>query len=158
MIGYPYPYPFPNYSLERGWYSGLAQAEIAMALIRYYSINKDDNIYALIQGIIDFMLLPTESGGLKTVIPEGYIWIEEYPSTPSSYVLNGFITIIFCIYEYSTLINQNEYYKGIYEECLISLKNSLHFYMENNWLKYDRYSKRINYCNFHMLVFSSNKS
>lgn len=153
MIAYPYHFPFRTYSLKEGWYSGLAQAEIAMALIRYFSLFKDQKIESLIHSIVNFMLYPVEKGGLSTTTPEGGFWIEEYPSLPGSYVLNGFITIIFSLYEYLENFNNSDSIINTYHSCLTSLKNSLKFYIDanHNWLFYDRYLNRKVYCNFNYM-------
>jgi len=150
MAAYSYDFPFPLYSLKKGWHSGLAQAEVSMALMRYCYLYKDEKIIELIDSIVQFMLLPIEKGGLKSISPEGGLWIEEYPSCPNSYVLNGFLTIIICLFEYVNNINRNAEIVKLYNDCLSSLKVSVNYYIEKDWLLYHRYKNRV-YCSIHYM-------
>lgn len=40
-----------------------------------------------------------DTGGVRTYFPGGFVWYEEYPTTPSLFVLNGFIYSLLGLYD-----------------------------------------------------------
>jgi len=139
MAAYPYPFPWSNYQLDAGWYSGLAQALVISVLIRAYVLTQDPALLVHIKKVYRFMIMPVTDGGLLRYTPEGNVWIEEYPTAVPSLVLNGFVTIVFSLYEYSSLFADDADAARLYRNSLRSIKESLQYYDTGSWLKYDRY-------------------
>jgi hypothetical protein len=140
--GAAYEYHFPwSYGLKPGWRSGLAQGQAISALIRYYYETNDSSVLPLIKQLKNYMLLPTGRGGLVDVSPEGGIWIEEFPSDPPSFVLNGFISAAFGLYEYTKLFPQDKTAKDVFARAIASIKTSLPYYDTGNWTYLDRSSR-----------------
>jgi hypothetical protein len=137
--GAAYEYNFPwNYGLKPGWRSGLAQGQAVSALIRYYYETGDDSVLPLINQLKKYMLLPTVQGGVVDSSPEGGMWIEEFPSNPPSFVLNGFISATFGLYEFTKLFPQDEVAKDELRRAIDSIKNSLPHYDTGGWMYLDR--------------------
>ena len=136
---YAYHFPWAGYGLAADWRSGLAQGQAISALIRYYRYIGDPDVLSLICKLKTFMLLPEDKGGVVATSPEGMPWIEEYPSTPPSYVMNGFISAIFGLYEYCQLFPEDEDARGQLSQMLQSVKLSLPAYDTGDWALLDRY-------------------
>jgi len=83
-----------------GWRSGLTNAWAALAFLYYgqfsASIDPEESSRFLeyAKQAISHIFVPIRRGGAETVLQNGDIWYEEYPSEPRSHVLNGFIFIL----------------------------------------------------------------
>uniref|UniRef100_A0A8C4X0H4 heparosan-N-sulfate-glucuronate 5-epimerase n=1 Tax=Eptatretus burgeri TaxID=7764 RepID=A0A8C4X0H4_EPTBU len=87
--------------LEPGWYSAMAQGQAMSVLVRAYRLWHDERyLKAAIRGATPFNV-PSKNGGVKAVFMGHYDWYEEYPTTPSSFVLNGFIYALIGLYDLS---------------------------------------------------------
>src|SRR5262245_17862135 len=139
FAAYSYDFPF-SYGLVPGWHSGLAQGQAISALIRYYYDTGDHTVVSLIRDLARFMLLPKSSGGLTVSSPEGGLWIEEFPSSPPSYVLNGFISATFGLYEFTRLFPDDEAARAALNLAIASIKRSVAAYDTGAWAALDRHS------------------
>jgi heparosan-N-sulfate-glucuronate 5-epimerase len=142
LIGYPLNFKFPTYKLKPPWYSGMAQGHIISVLARAYYLTGDKSLLPMIRKIKNFMMIPASAGGTATRTPEGYIWIELYPSQKPSYVLNGFLFAVFGLYDYINLFPEDLKAREEYRQCLSSIRYSIKFYDTGDWALYDRYSGR----------------
>ncbi|KAG8574909.1 hypothetical protein GDO81_009384 [Engystomops pustulosus] len=86
-------------ALEPGWYSAMAQGQAISTLVRAYLLTKEQ-VYldSALKATTPFKL-PSEKHGVKAVFMNRYDWYEEYPTTPSSFVLNGFIYALLGLYD-----------------------------------------------------------
>jgi heparosan-N-sulfate-glucuronate 5-epimerase len=89
-----------RYKLPKNWVSAMAQGECLSFYLRMFQILNDDTILQKCHLIFNAMMVPVSENGVKTIDENGFHWLEEYPSTPASYVLNGFIYAIFGIQDY----------------------------------------------------------
>ncbi|XP_012690193.1 D-glucuronyl C5-epimerase B [Clupea harengus] len=78
-------------ALEPGWYSAMAQGQAMSTLVRAYLLTKDEVYLKGALRATGPYRMPSEQHGVKAVFMNKYDWYEEYPTTPSSFVLNGFI-------------------------------------------------------------------
>lgn len=86
-------------SLEPGWYSAMAQGQAISTLVRAYLLTKDDTYLKSALRATGPFKLPSEQHGVKAVFMNKYDWYEEYPTIPSSFVLNGFIYSLIGLYD-----------------------------------------------------------
>ncbi|XP_036819702.1 D-glucuronyl C5-epimerase B-like [Oncorhynchus mykiss] len=77
--------------LEPGWYSAMAQGQAMSTLVRAYLLTKDQTYLNAALRATGPYKLHSEQHGVKAVFMNKYDWYEEYPTTPGSFVLNGFI-------------------------------------------------------------------
>ena len=134
-----YEYHFPwSYGLKPGWRSALAQAQAISALIRYHYDTHDNSVLPLIRRLKNLMMLPVDRGGAAAISPEGGLWLEEFTTTPPSYVLNGFISAFFGLYEFSRLFPKDTDARRDVERAISSLKASLPEYDSGDWTFLDR--------------------
>lgn len=134
-----YEYKFEwSHGLKPGWRSGLAQGQAISALIRYFYETKDTSVLPLIKRLKNYMLLPIEKGGVSAKSPEGLLWIEEFPTQPVSFVLNGFISSTFGLYEYVKLFPKDSLAAAQYQEAIASIKAAIPHYDAGDWTYLDR--------------------
>ncbi|MBN3318770.1 GLCE epimerase, partial [Atractosteus spatula] len=86
-------------SLEPGWYSAMAQGQAMSTLVRAYLLTKDPTYLNAALRATGPYKLPSEQHGVKAVFMSKHDWYEEYPTTPSSFVLNGFIYSLIGLYD-----------------------------------------------------------
>jgi heparosan-N-sulfate-glucuronate 5-epimerase len=135
---YEYDFAWPGYGLAPGWRSGLAQGLAISALIRYYRDTGARRVLPLITKLKAYMLKPAAEGGLAVISPEGGLWIEEFPSDPPSFVLNGFVSAVFALYEYTRLFPKDQTARRQLDDALASLRSSLPAYDTGDWALLDR--------------------
>ena len=85
--------------LPPGWYSAMAQGQAMSLLVRAF-LSSDNKKY--LRAAVDAMKLfeiSSEQGGVLAKFANTYEWYEEYPTTPSSFVLNGFIYSLLGLYD-----------------------------------------------------------
>ena len=69
--------------------------------------------------------LPSNKGGVRAVFMEKYPWYEEYPVTPSLFVLNGFLYSLIGLYDFKTLIEDEFFHnRNISQAILESFKDT----------------------------------
>jgi len=120
------PYTF-DYALHAGneyevmiapWYSGFAQGIALSFFSRAYETTNDP----LMKGIADslfntFLMMDTQNDIWTCYIDSlEYYWIEEYPFSPKTHVINGFLAAIFGLYDYYIISND--------ERCKILIQAS----------------------------------
>ena len=138
-----YPYLFSYYELLATWYSGLAQGQIVSVLVRAYILTNNSKYLNFAINIINFMLLPVERGGVLTYTPEGFPWIEEYPTNPQSLVWNGFVFAVMGLIDFNK-VAPSEILTQYIDSFIYSLKNTVDFYDTGSSLLYGR-KVRYNY-------------
>ena len=91
-------------TLPPGWISAMGQGQAMSLLARaYFTFGTQAYVKALSQAIKPFTVSST-NGGVRAVFMEKYVWYEEYPTIPSSFVLNGFIFSLIGLYDYKALL------------------------------------------------------
>lgn len=143
-----YNFYFPSYDLKPPFISGMAQGQGLSVLLRAYQITEDKSFLHAAHLVFNTFGVDTESGGCTVYDAEGNIWFEEYPSSPPSYVLNGYVFALFGIYDYLMATNSKVAF-SLWEKGITSLKNTLHLYDTHYWSKYDRYPGRVAAVNYH---------
>jgi hypothetical protein len=132
-----YPYQFPYRTLPAGWYSGMAQGHVVSVLVRAFILTNDDYYLDFAKKVINFMFIPVEQGGVFTHTPEGYEWIEEYPTTPPSFVWNGFVFALMGLIDYNKICPSEELSLHI-DRFITAIKNTIDIYDTGSQLLYGR--------------------
>ena len=84
----------------------------------------------------------SSENGVRTFFMDKFVWFEEYPTTPSSYVLNGFIYSLVGLYDLSQTCSKaasTECSKslGLFNSGIESLKQLLPFFDTGSGTIYD---------------------
>jgi hypothetical protein len=145
MIAFPYLFPFN--SLQPPWYSGLAQGQVLSVLVRAFILTEDVYYLDFAEKVTAFMFLPTNKswigggGGVFTYTPEGFEWIEEYPTVPASYVWNGFVFAVMGLIDYNKLHPTSKNTEHI-RQFILSIKGTINIYDRGYKLLYDRFNTK----------------
>lgn len=131
-----YQFDFPAFGLKAPWQAGITQALAASLFLRAHLLRPDQGYDKLGKGCLAIMLAPKEQGGLQCRTPEGYPWIEEFPSPEPSLVLNGFIFCMITTLEYAQF-TKAPLYKDHAAQLLESLMHSLHHYQYGKYLRHN---------------------
>ena len=149
---YRYDTEVPAYDLKAGFYAGIAQAAIASVFTRAYHLTQDAAWKMAAEQTIIAFFIPITEGGVFTKTPEGYDWVEEYPSlTRRSYVLNGFIFCLVALHEYTQLCQDTVFIKDL-DVLEKSLFYTLHEYTFGKYVKYGRHMYIFQNIEYHGLM------
>ncbi|NWZ43272.1 GLCE epimerase, partial [Brachypodius atriceps] len=126
-------------SLEPGWYSAMAQGQAMSTLVRAYQLTKEPAfLSAALRATAPFKL-PAERRGVRAVFMERHEWYEEYPTTPSSFVLNGFMYALIGLYDLKETAGEQRGREArlLYERGMASLKAMLPLFDTGSGSVYD---------------------
>jgi len=144
-------YTFPFYNFNRTpWAHGLGQGLGMIALLKAYQITDDKKYFDAVFKVLNSFDIEIEKGGVKFVDESGNVWFEEYAINPPPHVLNGLITILFCIYEVYR-VKKNKQAKALYESGLKTVKDNLKSYDTGFWSYYDKLNKLPSTLNYHKM-------
>ena len=111
-----------NYKLRKPWVSAMAQGEGIGLLLRAYQLTGDKKYKDCAESALQIFNVSVSEGGVKIEKDSGMIWFEEYPSSPSSCVLNGFIFSLLGIFDHYRLTGSN-YSKTLWLKGVKSLEH-----------------------------------
>jgi len=116
--------------LPPGWYSAMAQGQGISTLVRAYLKSKNKIYLRVASNALKLFEISSAQGGVRAKFANTYDWYEEYPTTPSSFVLNGFIFSLFGLYDLKQVVNGEdlELVTRLYDEGIKSLKAMLLMY------------------------------
>jgi len=128
---YPYRFDYHVNQQEEGllkapWYSGMAQGLALSALTRMFEITGDSLYFDYCRRTFR-SLLRKKGKDMPWVTfrdDTGCLWIDEYPLTPPSRTLNGFIFAIFGLYDFYRLTADSAA-RQMLQESLSTVKNYL---------------------------------
>lgn len=125
-------------SLDPGWYSAMAQGQAMSTLVRAYHLTKDPAyLSAALKATAPFNL-PSEQRGVRATFMDKHEWYEEYPTTPSSFVLNGFMYALIGLYDLQeTAGAAGAEARRLYQRGLASLKALLPLFDTGSGSVYD---------------------
>uniref|UniRef100_A0A2R5LJV9 heparosan-N-sulfate-glucuronate 5-epimerase n=1 Tax=Ornithodoros turicata TaxID=34597 RepID=A0A2R5LJV9_9ACAR len=115
--------------LEPGWYSAMAQGQAMSVLTRAYTATEDPRyLDAALRAIAPFKIRSENHGVMATFLGK-FVWYEEYPTVPSSFVLNGFIYALFGLYDLKSTctagVGACRDAAKLYDDGMVSLKRML---------------------------------
>lgn len=114
--------------LKQGWYSAMGQGHAISLLARayYHSNGNAKYLRAAVNGMKPFRV-PSRQGGVLAKFMGKYDWYEEYPTTPASFVLNGFIYSLLGLYDLNATAPSSLSREAgqLFEQGMTSLKKML---------------------------------
>jgi peptidoglycan/xylan/chitin deacetylase (PgdA/CDA1 family) len=134
--GWVHGMPMPHsYWLEPPWLSAMAQGEGASVLTRIHQLTGEDRYAEAALRALEPMRVPVSDGGVRAELDGGF-FPEEYPSDPSSYVLNGAIFALWGCRDVARTLGDAEA-GALYDEGIETLAANLHRYDSGFWSLYD---------------------
>ena len=125
--------------LPPGWYSAMAQGHAMSLLIRAYIRTKNRKYLKSALQATKLFDVKSSDGGVLAKFMDKINWYEEYPTTPSSYVLNGFIYSLIGLYDLKTVAPPEHAGDAtrLYETGMESLKAMLPMFDTGSGTIYD---------------------
>jgi len=145
-------YQLPFYEFKVPWIHGLAQGLGMTALLKAYQITNEKKYLNASEKIFNSFEVDIEEGGIRYIDEKDNIWLEEYALLPPPHVLNGYITILFGIYEFQKITKKNKA-KDLWKNGLNTIKLNLDKYETGYWSYYDlsrKHPSTVNYHNLHI--------
>jgi hypothetical protein len=103
-LTFPYPFDFSASSrlppMRAGWISGLAQGSILCLMSAMYDRTGDRIFREHAEATFNSFLLPPSAGGFVTTVG-GLTYLQEYPTSVPSYVLNGHLEATLCLLQWA---------------------------------------------------------
>lgn len=134
----PYPHTF---RLDPPWLSAMAQGEAASLFVRLHAATGDERFAAAARAALGPLRVPSSEGGVRALIG-GAPFPEEYPTTPSSYVLNGGIFSLWGLYDVATALGDAGAAQE-FAEGLEALAANAGRWDTGYWSRYDLYPHRL---------------
>lgn len=131
-----------KYQIPSPWASAMAQGEAISLFLRYYQMCDDEIYLELSEKAYNFLKVPVSQNGVRQIDLNGNLWLEEYPSNPASFVLNGFIYAIFGLFDLYRVTKKDEIKTDI-DACISTLKNNLQKFDAGYWSYYDLLKKEL---------------
>ncbi len=155
------PYTF-DFALHAGgeydimmapWYSGLAQGMALSFFSRAFETIGDPYLKGIADSLFNtFFLMDAESDAWTAYVDSlSYYWIEEYPFSPKSHVLNGFLTAIFGLHDYF-LITRDERCRILFQASCTAMAEYLNDYRNPGDTSYYCLLHRSLLLSYHRLV------
>lgn len=130
MGGWPYltDYSLPKWgnTLKSGWHSAMAQGQAVSLFVRANALEPDTAYRDAAHRSLLLLELPVGEGGLLAKLGN-YDFYEEYPTTPSSYTLNGFIFCLIGLYD-GWQVFHDEQAGNLFQSGFQTVKIALPFY------------------------------
>nr|XP_022341393.1 D-glucuronyl C5-epimerase-like [Crassostrea virginica]XP_022341394.1 D-glucuronyl C5-epimerase-like [Crassostrea virginica]XP_022341395.1 D-glucuronyl C5-epimerase-like [Crassostrea virginica]XP_022341396.1 D-glucuronyl C5-epimerase-like [Crassostrea virginica]XP_022341397.1 D-glucuronyl C5-epimerase-like [Crassostrea virginica]XP_022341399.1 D-glucuronyl C5-epimerase-like [Crassostrea virginica]XP_022341400.1 D-glucuronyl C5-epimerase-like [Crassostrea virginica]XP_022341401.1 D-glucuron len=125
--------------LEPGWYSAMGQGQAISLLVRAYVASKDRTYLEAAGKALDIFDIPSSKGGVLAKFLDSLDWYEEYPTTPSSHVLNGFIYSLIGLYDLKEMATGSVKDKAtdLYDKGMRTLKAMLPMFDSGTGTFYD---------------------
>lgn len=118
------------------WHSGLAQGQGISVLTRAFAETGEQRFSDAAGVAFRAFGADFPDGGVVHVDAGGDPWIEEYPASPPTHILNGFIWGLWGVRDHALDTGSPEA-SALWERCVETLAGNLHRYDTNSWSLYD---------------------
>lgn len=129
---FPYVHRAP---LHPPWLSAMAQGEAASLLARLAEETSEERYTEAAVLALRPLSVPVESGGVLGEL-DGRPFLEEYPSTPQSHVLNGAVFALWGIRDVALLTGDTAI-EALHSEALAALAATCDRFDTGRWSRYD---------------------
>jgi heparosan-N-sulfate-glucuronate 5-epimerase len=130
--------PFPHtFRVSPPWLSAMAQGETASLLVRLYRETGDETLAEAASRALMPLDVPVTEGGVRAELGGGPFY-EEYPTTPSSYVLNGGIFALWGCRDVAVALGDSTASR-LWREGLEVLVAGIDRWDTGSWSRYDLY-------------------
>jgi hypothetical protein len=140
--GFRYSFDFPYYLnpnfFHAPWTSALAQGEALSVFERAWGLTGDEQYLDAGNRSLQFMMANARDLHFLDPSLSPSLWLDEYPSTPSAYTLNGFMFVMLGLYDWSQLPAGIGALAGFqFARCLDTLDHILPYYDVGGFSAYD---------------------
>ncbi len=134
--GWPHRIAMPHsYWLRPPWLSAMAQGEGASVFVRLHALTGDDRYAEAALAALKPMAIATREGGVATELGGGF-FLEEYPTNPASYVLNGAFFALWGLRDVGLGLGDQDA-MDLYDQGLETLAQEIERFDTGSWSLYD---------------------
>ena len=125
--------------LKPGWYSAMAQGHALSVLTRAYHVTKDVDFLDAAKAATGLFHVKSKDNGVLAIFMNKFKWYEEYPMTPSLFVLNGFLYSLMGLYDLKMTLpsGQRSDVEELFKDGMTSLRAMLPMYDTGSGTVYD---------------------
>jgi heparosan-N-sulfate-glucuronate 5-epimerase len=129
---FDYPHTF---ALRAPWTSGMAQGEGASLLARLHGETGDDRFAEAARRAVEPLYVATSDGGAAAAL-DGTLVPEEYPTQPSSLVLNGLLFGLWGLHDVGLAMGDDRA-QAAFDEGVDAVVRSIDRWDTGSWSRYD---------------------
>lgn len=136
--GWRHFFPMPHtYRIDPPWLSGITQGEAASLLVRLHRQTGEQRFAAAARRALLPMSVPVAEGGVLAELGGGP-FVEEYPTNPASFVLNGAIFALWGVHDVGVGLGDEQALER-FEALTSALAANLRRWDTGHWSLYDLY-------------------
>ena len=124
-----------TFDLEPPWLSAMAQGEGASLLVRLYRESGDERYAEAAVRAMKPMQRPSSDGGVQARL-NGGTFLEEYPTSPPSFVLNGGIFALWGCHDVGVGLSDRPAGE-LFRQGVATLADNVHRFDTGHWSRYD---------------------
>jgi len=131
----------------------MVQGLVLSILARYNKFCKVlKNVEEIVDKILNSFVIESKNGGIKTML-DNEIFFEETPSSPPSYILNGFIFSLFGLFD-AVIYFKKDIANSLFRSGIKSLEKNILKFDLGYWSSYDFLYKEPATFDYHKLHIS----
>jgi len=124
--------------IQPGWYGAMCQGQAISVLCRAHHITRDARYLEAAEAALSpFLISSSKPGGIRAVFMNQFHWYEEYPTNPSTFILNGFIYSLIGLFDLAKTNPSNSKAKVLYDKGMEALEFMLPLYDAGSGTFYD---------------------
>jgi hypothetical protein len=135
-FSFPHTYPLPG-----PWLSAMAQGQGASLLVRLHGVTAEPQFAEAARRAMRPLRLPVSAGGTRASLG-GRPFLEEYPTDPPSFVLNGAFFALWGLHDVAVGLRDPRA-GSEFQECVDALAAELHRWDTGFWSRYDLFPHRV---------------
>jgi heparosan-N-sulfate-glucuronate 5-epimerase len=128
LLGHTFPLLPPSLS-------AMAQGQVASVLVRLHAATGSDEFAAAALRVLEPLYVDTPDGGTRAYL-DGGPWLEEYPTDPPSYVLNGGLFAVWGLYDVAVGLGDARA-RSEFDACTATFARNAHRWDTGSWSRYD---------------------
>lgn len=133
-----YRHEFELIGMDKAWLSCLAQGEALSVLTRAFDVTGDQKYRKQCDAAIMPLFTNVTDGGLQDEMPDGSVFLEEYPGTIYRHVLNGCLYALVGLRDYCAAgMDQTGKAKQLLDAVLDGIEVNLAGWETDGWTSYD---------------------
>jgi hypothetical protein len=135
-----YRHTFDLAGMKSGWISCISQGELTSLLVRAYFETGEEKFYVAASNSIKSLFINIEDGGVKSYLPDGGSFFEEYPNTSIKHVLNGCLYALTGLIDFIYICKEEALKKeclSLSNEIIVTINSNIYNWNINGWSTYD---------------------
>jgi len=124
--------------IKPGWFGAMCQGQAISVLVRAFISTRDERYLTAAEDAVALFNISSRDGGVKAVFMDRYVWYEEYPTSPPSFILNGFMYSLLGLYDLQSVsVKLHAHVSQLFKAGLESLAAMLPLYDSGHATFYD---------------------